>query len=714
MNKIIDRITLFIGSLSLIACGFNINKKEAYISSYPKTNFNVGETFSSDGLSLIDISNGESINTFVTSIDEGYEFTTTDVGKKSVTISAEGYKALSYDITITDLPVLNLSGDYKTEYEYGEFFSLNGLVVTSNGNVITDYKCNFNVENKLTTPGTFTVIISKENYHSASYQITVKALKELSLLFLPNKRSYFTGEAFSLTGIDVRDEYNKPVSDYTCSIEEGTIFKFPGEDIEVYITKENYIGTSFTIDVIKKDVEYTKNRQLNIYYINDTHGSYARYENGYKSEAGMSYLGKTLRDAKNKDPENTLIISGGDMFEGGYESNTTKGQIMIDAMNSIGFDAMALGNHEFSWGEEIMENMINSLNCPVLSCNTYYNNRTTQPNYLKNYTVISKDDLKIGIIGSIREGIASSITGKVANDFYFASPYSLIQKYSRELRITHNCDVVLLATHDEGYETGGNNEPTKFKSVTEIDPQTGLKYVDGMLFAHDHYAKQGVYNDVPFLESKSNGMLLGKMTFNLSGSSVGYDVTSYSTTNINAYNSCTVKDSQIEEINTKYQDIIDEGSSIVTTFKVMHDKQSILNIILAAMIWYTNNNPDKFFNTYVYFASHNTGGVRVDSLEAGPLYMYDLIKAYPFENFMTIQTCKSNHISYMTNSSYYQTMINGKVTYDDNDRTYAVSINYISDSYTYGKYVQESYKTAAVTAQEALIKYLKAGVDKTL
>jgi hypothetical protein len=56
--------------------------------------------------------------------------------------------------------------------------------------------------------------------------------------------------------------------------------------------------------------------------------------------------------------EHTVFLSSGDMWQGGSSSNSTKGKIVTDWMNYLGFEAMALGNHEFDWGTDaIRENV---------------------------------------------------------------------------------------------------------------------------------------------------------------------------------------------------------------------------------------------------------------------------------------------------------------------------------------------------------------------
>src|SRR5690554_2041853 len=98
----------------------------------------------------------------------------------------------------------------------------------------------------------------------------------------------------------------------------------------------------------KVDKNQKMENVINIYTLNDFHG--AIFENKSAGEIGLSKIGNFLKTVKEKQPNNTVILSAGDMFQGAAVSAMTRGKVVVDIMNYIGFDAMALGNHEFDWG----------------------------------------------------------------------------------------------------------------------------------------------------------------------------------------------------------------------------------------------------------------------------------------------------------------------------------------------------------------------------
>ena len=77
---------------------------------------------------------------------------------------------------------------------------------------------------------------------------------------------------------------------------------------------------------------------ITIYALNDFHGAYEETS----SAAGMSRIGNYLINKKTQNPDNTFVISSGDMWQGTADSNLNKGKLITECMNAIGFDSMTI------------------------------------------------------------------------------------------------------------------------------------------------------------------------------------------------------------------------------------------------------------------------------------------------------------------------------------------------------------------------------------
>ena len=110
--------------------------------------------------------------------------------------------------------------------------------------------------------------------------------------------------------------------------------------------------------------------------------------------ANISTLVKQEK-AKNKA---TFYFDAGDYFTGPYISSLTKGEAIIDIMNTMPFDAVSIGNHEFDHGWDNALRQLSKANFPVLLGNVYHK-ESEKPFWNKPYTITEKDGIKIGIVG---------------------------------------------------------------------------------------------------------------------------------------------------------------------------------------------------------------------------------------------------------------------------------------------------------------------------
>src|SRR5690606_38425683 len=67
-------------------------------------------------------------------------------------------------------------------------------------------------------------------------------------------------------------------------------------------------------------------------------------------QGGLAVFAGYLDILRRDNPGGVVLLDGGDIFQGTLASNLTEGAVMVKAMNALGYDAAALGNHEFDYG----------------------------------------------------------------------------------------------------------------------------------------------------------------------------------------------------------------------------------------------------------------------------------------------------------------------------------------------------------------------------
>lgn len=232
-------------------------------------------------------------------------------------------------------------------------------------------------------------------------------------------------------------------------------------------------------DVCKRSVIIS----FDFYSINDLHGMVTESA----GQPGIAGLSSYLAD-KRADADNMILLSTGDMWQGSSESNLTYGALVTDWMNELGFTSMTLGNHEFDWGEERIEENAELAEFPMLAINVYDKLTNERIDYCYPSTVIRKDGVSIGIIGAIGD-VYSSISYDCVKDVYFKvgdELTELVKAESERLR-GEGVDYVIYALHD-GY-SGSSRTKTEVKdyeisSYYDIELSDG--YVDLVFEGHTH------------------------------------------------------------------------------------------------------------------------------------------------------------------------------------------------------------------------------------
>lgn len=435
-------------------------------------------------------------------------------------------------------------------------------------------------------------------------------------------------------------------------------------------------------------------RTLNFYAVNDFHGSYL-YDESY-SQTGLSRIGKYLIDEKTKDPENTFIISSGDMFQGGAESNITYGDIVIDAMNIIGFDAMAIGNHEFDWGEEVLSSMASKMDFPLLGFNVYYKDTLNRPSFLSPSTIIQKEGIKVGIIGAIQPGIESSILPSIADNYDYLMQYEEIKNEAYRLKTSENCDIVVLSTHDGSFR----DYEELSEKFNEIE-----RYIDALFLGHEHDLMSGKFTgtNVPYIQGKCNGEYLSKISLDLKLVDNHYIVESSSYENIKTFTSFLEESNEINQNYDLYKSEIEKiRDEVLCTFDSYVSRADFGQYIAYSLLKYVND--EKILGTdKASLGMINTGGIR-SNVTAGTFTYGDLIKIYPFENVLCVMKIKESNFNYYASNTGLYRYSNDDL-YVNNGYCYLATVDYVAYQKTYSK--EEILTFEEITCRDIVANILK-------
>ena len=198
---------------------------------------------------------------------------------------------------------------------------------------------------------------------------------------------------------------------------------------------------------------------LTILHTNDFHSRVEpinKYNSGCKpedNEAGKCFGGYarliTAIKAAQADTNNSILVDGGDQFQGSLFYTYYKGKVAAEMMNRLGYDGMTVGNHEFDDGPEVLRGFIESVDFPVLMSNADVSGEPLLADVLMPSTVIERGGEKIGLIGLTPEDTPDLASpGKKVT---FSNPAEAVAREVKKLTAEGVKRIIVLS--HSGYQT---------------------------------------------------------------------------------------------------------------------------------------------------------------------------------------------------------------------------------------------------------------------
>jgi len=209
-------------------------------------------------------------------------------------------------------------------------------------------------------------------------------------------------------------------------------------------------------------------REITIVHTNDLHGHVlpARVV-GWADRIGgyavfVSWLEGVRAENERKDVP-TLVLDAGDIYMGTVEGNLTRGSAVVRLMNRAGYDASAVGNHEFDYGFFNFYQLTREADFPFLSANIFRKESGQLPEFIQPYLVREYDGLKVGIIGVTVNETPKLTAAANVGQVFFGKPADSIRPYVRLLR-REGADLLVVLSH-----LGLEEDRKLAEAVDEID-----------------------------------------------------------------------------------------------------------------------------------------------------------------------------------------------------------------------------------------------------
>ncbi|EOB9998242.1 bifunctional UDP-sugar hydrolase/5'-nucleotidase UshA [Cronobacter sakazakii] len=205
--------------------------------------------------------------------------------------------------------------------------------------------------------------------------------------------------------------------------------------------------------------EQDKTYNITILHTNDHHGHFWRNEYGEYGLAAQKTLVDSVRREVTAQGGSVLLLSGGDINTGVPESDLQDAEPDFRGMNLIGYDAMAVGNHEFDNPLSVLRQQEKWAKFPLLSANIYQ--KSTNERLFKPWAIFKPQGIKIAVIGLTTDDTAKIGNPEYFTDIEFRKPADEAKLVIQELQQNEKPDVIIAATHMGHYDNGdhGSNAP---------------------------------------------------------------------------------------------------------------------------------------------------------------------------------------------------------------------------------------------------------------
>ena len=360
-----------------------------------------------------------------------------------------------------------------------------------------------------------------------------------------------------------------------------------------------------------------------ILHTNDVHGAVSNYAkvaalaSQYESEGAY-----------------VLILDAGDFSQGDTAVSVSEGATAVELMNMVGYDAVALGNHEFDYGFEALKKNMENAQFPVLAANVKYNGELAFDDAA---VFTAPGGTKIGVFGlDTPETATKAHPGKIQGVTFAGGEemYAIAQEMVDMLK-NEGCNYIICLGH-----LGIDDETalTKNRSIDLLEKVTGIDvFIDG----HSHSTEEEIaektnadrkVGDTVLTSTGTKIENIGVVT--IKDSAITTETVSAETVEVPADSEIAARAAAIlAEVEAEYGTVFAKTEVKLNGEKAPGNRTEETNLgdlITDALVWKATQEGEA-----VDAAITNGGGIRA-TIEAGDITKKDINTVLPFGNTLSI------------------------------------------------------------------------------
>ena len=376
---------------------------------------------------------------------------------------------------------------------------------------------------------------------------------------------------------------------------------------------------------------------LTILHTNDFHARFepiSKYDSGCSAEdntegkcfGGSARLVTAVEEARARS-DNSILVDGGDQFQGTLFYTYYKGKAAAEMMNKLGYDGMTVGNHEFDDGPEVLRGFMDAVDFPVLMSNADVSGEELLADTLMKSTVIEKAGEKIGLIG-----LTPQNTDELASpgpNITFSDPATAVQGEVDKLTEIGVNKIIVLSHSGYGVDQSVAENTTGVDVIVGGHSNTYLSNVSDR--AEGPYPT--MVGDTAIVSAYAYGKFLGELNvvFDDDGkilSAEGEPIIMDAAVTEDAATVARITElaAPLEEVRSKV--VAETATEIVGVREECRAVECAMgNLIADAML-------DRVKDQGIDIAIQNGGGIRA-SIDGGAVTMGEVLTVLPFQNTLS-------------------------------------------------------------------------------
>lgn len=371
-------------------------------------------------------------------------------------------------------------------------------------------------------------------------------------------------------------------------------------------------------------------RALTVAASNDFHGHLE--PNQRRRQGGSAALGGWLTRERSRNPEGVILLDAGDAMQGTPISNLFEGRSTINVYNHLGYDALAVGNHEFDWGQDILKERIVQAEFPFLGANVLAAGTGETVDWLERHVMVERGGSRVAVIGVCTAATPWMSLDRNMEGIEFQGVVDAFEECLPSVQ-DEDPDLIILVGH-----LGLEREGTRWTGEARVLAEVATDRVDMFFSGHNHQMYSTSVSGLPVLQGGSYGRAVSvarTWVDRLGGLSpwVNPSVVSLSSIGLEDPKTAALVHEYSVELAPKTQVVITELREPISTRAGRTGEMPMGRLIAEAQ--------RRMVGAQV--ALMNPGGVRRD-LGIGPVTWEDLFQAQPFGNTLVKATLSGREL----------------------------------------------------------------------